>query len=310
VKQSNSSRRLALLGGAGFIGRNLAEALRARGHGVVVVDPSLPAAAPPGSMQLDLAQRERLQKLLQVHEVDTVIHLASLLLPGSDAAAFEREIAEVLAPSFALMDYCARASIRVVVFSSGGTVYGDPGPSVVHESQPLAPKSRYGLAKVMLEEYARLCQRSLGLRCIVLRPSNPYGRHQRLNGAQGLVAVALGKALAGEPLEVWGDGEAVRDYVDVRDLADAVVQLIESDMLDTTLNIGSGVGHSVNEVVELVRRVTGLPLTLERRPARSVDVRRVVLDTHALAAAIRWRPTPLEEGLRAFHREVLSTHGA
>jgi UDP-glucose 4-epimerase len=298
-----------LLGGAGFIGRNLAEALRARGHGVVVVDPALPASATAGSIQLDLAQRDRLQRLLQLHEVDTLIHLASLLLPGSDAAAFEREIAEVLAPSFALMDYCARASIRVVVFSSGGTVYGDPGPSVVPESQPLAPKSRYGLAKVMLEEYARLCQRSLGLRCIVLRPSNPFGRHQRLNGAQGLVAVALGKALAGQPLEVWGDGEAVRDYVDVRDLADAVVQLVESDTRDAILNIGSGVGHSVNEVVELVRRVTGLPLPLERRPARSVDVRRIVLDTRALAAAIRWRPTPLEEGLRAFYRELLSTHG-
>jgi len=298
-----------LLGGAGFIGRNLAEALQSRGHGVVVVDPALPASTPTGSVQLDLAQVERLQRLLQLHEVDTVIHLASKLLPGSDAAAFERELVEVVVPSFALMDYCARASIRVVVFSSGGTVYGDPGPSIVHESQPLAPKSRYGLAKVMLEEYARLCQRSNGLRCIVLRPSNPYGRYQRLNGAQGLVAVALGKALAGESLQVWGDGEVVRDYLDVRDLAGAVVQLVESDAVGTTFNIGSGVGHSVNEVVELVQSVTGRPLKLVRGPARNVDVRRVVLDTTALAETICWRPRTLEQGLREFHRELLSAHG-
>jgi UDP-glucose 4-epimerase len=296
------------LGGAGFIGRNLAQALRERGHGVLVVDPALPSPVAE-AVPLALAEREHLQGLLQSYRVDTVVHLASLLLPGSDAAAFDREVAEVLAPSFALMDHCARASIRVVLFSSGGTVYGDPGPGAAHEDQPLAPKSRYGLGKVMLEEYARLCERLHGLRCLVLRPSNPYGRHQRLNGAQGLVAVALGKALAGEPLEVWGDGEAVRDYLDVRDLADAVAQLIESEAEGTTFNIGSGVGHSVNEVLELVQSATGRPLTVVRRPARSVDVRRIVLDSSALAASIRWRPRPLEEGLRDFHRELQSVHG-
>lgn len=306
--QSNPSRRLALLGGAGFIGRNLAEALRARGHAVLVVDSRLSASTTADAATLPLAEREQLQTLLRLHEVDTVVHLASQLLPASDAAAFERKVADVPAPRFALMDYCARAGTRVVLFSSGGTVYGDPGPGLIREDQRLAPQSRYGLAKVMLEQYARMCQRLHGLRCLILRPSNPYGRHQRLHGAQGLVAVALGKALAGESLEVWGDGEAVRDYLDVRDLADAVVQLVESGAEGASLNIGSGVGHSVNEVVELVQRVSGRRLEVLYRPARGVDVRRIVLDTAALAASIRWQPRPLEDGLRDFHHELLAAH--
>ena len=308
--QSNLSRRLALLGGAGFIGRNLADALRARGHVVLVVDPRLPASATADVALLPLVERERLQALLRLHAVDTVVHLASLMLPASDAAAFEREVADVLVPSFALMDYCARSAIRVVLFSSGGTVYGDAGPGPIREDQRLAPQSRYGLAKVMLEEHARMCQRLHGLRCLILRPSNPYGRHQRLHGAQGLVAVALGKALAGESLAVWGDGEAVRDYLDVRDLADAVVQLVESGAEGASFNIGSGVGHSVNEVVECVRHVTGRRLEVLHRPARGVDVKHIILDTAALAASIRWQPRPLEDGLRDFHRELLAAHVA
>ena len=308
--QSNLSRRLALLGGAGFIGRNLADALRARGHVVLVVDPRLPASATADVALLPLVERERLHALLRLHAVDTVIHLASLMLPASDAAAFEREVADVLVPSFALMDYCARSAIRVVLFSSGGTVYGDAGPGPIREDQRLAPQSRYGLAKVMLEEHARMCQRLHGLRCLILRPSNPYGRHQRLHGAQGLVAVALGKALAGESLAVWGDGEAVRDYLDVRDLADAVVQLVESGAEGASFNIGSGVGHSVNEVVECVRHVTGRRLEVLHRPARGVDVKHIILDTAALAASIRWQPRPLEDGLRDFHRELLAAHVA
>jgi UDP-glucose 4-epimerase len=299
---------VALLGGAGFIGRNLAEALRLRGHRAIVVDPMTGAAPSPDAFAIALAERSALEDLFARQQVDTVVHLASLLLPSSDAAAFEREMAEVLAPSFALMDSCARASRRFVLFSSGGTVYGDPGPSPAREDQPLAPKSRYGLAKLMLEEHARLAHRQLGLPCLVLRPSNPYGRHQRLNAAQGLVAVALGKALAGAPLEVWGDGEAVRDYLDVRDLADAVVRLVDSGA-EGTFNIGSGVGHSVNEVIELVRRTSGRALEVVRRPARSVDVRRIVLDTSALRSAIDWRPRSLQEGLADFHRQLLAGHG-
>lgn len=297
-----------LVGGSGFIGRNLRESLVLRGHDVLVADPRVADAPAQQAHRLALTQGAAIEQLLSSHGVDTLVHLASVLLPSSPSAQFEREVAEVLSPSFALMEACARTSVRFVLFSSGGTVYGDPGCDPVPESQPLAPRSRYGLAKLMLEECARMCHRLLGLQYLVVRPSNPYGRHQRLDGAQGLVAVAMGRALTGTPLEVWGDGEGVRDYLDVRDLCCAVADLLEGGASNTVFNIGSGIGHSVNEVIELVRQVSGRDLQLVRHPARATDVRRVVLDTAALQAAIDWRPRPLREGLQQFHGELTAGH--
>jgi UDP-glucose 4-epimerase len=298
-----------LVGGAGFIGRNLCETLRRRGHRAIVVDARLPQPTPPDEYGVALVERAALEDLLHRHEVDAVIHLASTMLPSSPAAQFERELTEVLAPSFTLMDACAAAAVDFVLFSSGGTVYGDPGPRRAGETQPLAPKSRYGLAKVMLEDYARLCHRMSGLRSLVLRPSNPYGRHQRLDGSQGLVAVALGRALSGAPLEVWGDGEGVRDYLDVQDLSRAVVDLLERGIVDATFNVGSGTGHSVNEVIYAVQQVSGRALNVMRRPARDTDVRRIVLDTSALSQAVDWRPLPLLDGLQRFYLELTQGHG-
>jgi UDP-glucose 4-epimerase len=119
------------------------------------------------------------------------------------------------------------------------------------------------------------------------------------------VAVAFGRALSGAPLELWGDGESVRDYLDVQELCRAVAGLLERGAANAVFNIGSGVGHSVNEVIELVQQVSGRELHVVRRPARTTDVRRIVLDTTALSAAIDWHPMPLRQGLERFHRELI-----
>lgn len=299
--------RVLITGAAGFLGRNLSEALVRAGHEVTPVD-RLERGTMPGLHSLPLTALDDLFGLMKARRVEVVVHLACGLLPSSNAEAFVREQHEVLAPSFALMDECARQGIRFVLFSSGGTVYGDAGPGPVHEAHVLAPKNLYGYSKLVLEEYARLRQRSDGLPCLVLRPSNPYGAHQRLRGAQGLIAVAIGRVLSGEPLEIWGDGGAVRDYLDVRDLSAAVVALIEAGTSGCTLNVGSGVGHSILDVLEIVRTVTGRELEVHRRPARGVDVRSVVLDTRALAASIPWAPRPLAAGVADFWRWI-QAHG-
>lgn len=300
--------RVMVTGAAGFLGRNLTEALARAGHEVTPVDRQ-ERGAMPGLHSLPLTALDDLFALMRARRIEVVVHLACGLLPSSNAEAFAREQHEVLAPSFALMDECARRGIRFVLFSSGGTVYGDAGPGPVHEAHALAPKNLYGYSKLVLEEYARLRQRSDGLPGLVLRPSNPYGPHQRLRGAQGLIAVAIGRALSGEPLEIWGDGGAVRDYLDVRDLSAAVVALIEAGTSGCTLNVGSGTGHSILDVLEIVRAVTGRELQVLRRPARGVDVRSVVLDTHALAAIIPWAPRPLAAGVADFWRWI-QAHGA
>ena len=303
--------RVLLTGGAGFLGQNLNEALVAAGHSVTLVDRTERATV-PGLHCLPLTHQAALFDLLKAARIEVVVHLACGLLPSSGAEAFLREQHEVMAPSFALMDECARAGIRFLFVSSGGTVYGDTDVARVREDHALAPRNYYGFSKVALEQYAQFSHRSHGLDYLVLRPSNLYGQHQRLHGAQGIVAVALGRASSGEPLEIWGDGNAVRDYLDVRDWSAGVVALLEalaqSKVRHRTVNIGSGVGHSINEVLALVRETTGRELRVHQRPARGIDVRCVVLDTRALAETIAWAPRPLATGIHDFWR-WLETNG-
>jgi UDP-glucose 4-epimerase len=299
--------RVLILGGAGFLGRNLQEALGAAGHSVAVVDHAGRAAS-EGHHCLALTDQDRLFDLMREQGTEVVVHLTCGLLPSSDADDFAHEQRAIIEPSFRLMEQCARLGIRFVLFSSGGTVYGESHGERVREDHLLAPKNYYGLSKVMLESYAQLCQRMHGLRYLLLRPSNPYGRHQRLQGAQGLIAVALGNMLSGRALQVWGDGSAVRDYLDVGDLAAAVVSLIDRGVVDRTFNIGSGVGHSLNEVLAMLREVTGRALPVQYHAARSVDVQSIVLDTSALAAVIPWQPRPLRLGLADFWRSLGELH--
>lgn len=299
--------RVVLIGGGGFIGKNLAEAFGNAGHDVLVI--ARTAAASPNHQQVaSLEDTSRIVQLIESHRSEVVVHLASGLLPSSPFTSFLNEQSALLTPSYRLMNHCAERGLKFVLMSSGGTVYGEVGEHPVREDHPRNPKNYYAFSKLALEDYAFLCHRQQGLQYLVLRPSNPYGRYQNPNGSQGIVAVSLGRALRGESIEVWGDGSVVRDYLDVGDLAQAVVALVEAGTVNTVLNIGSGVGHSLEELFRVVRQVTGRSLPIVYRPGRGGDVRRIVLDTSALAEIISWQPRSLESGVANFSRWIEDEH--
>lgn len=299
--------RVALVGGGGFIGRNLAEAFSTAGHDVLVL--ARRRNALPNHQELaSLEDTGHLFQWIESHRSEVVIHLASGLLPSSNFASFLTEQSALMVPSYHLMNHCAERGLKFVLMSSGGTVYGDVGDQPVREDHARVPKNYYAFSKLALEDYAFLCHRQQGLQYLVLRPSNPYGKHQNPNGAQGIVAVSLGRALRGEPIEVWGDGSVVRDYLDVADLAQAVVSLVEAGIVNTVLNIGSGVGHSLEELFRVVRQATGRSLSIVYRPGRGSDVRRIVLDSRALAQIIPWDPRSLELGVVNFSRWIADEH--
>lgn len=299
--------RVALVGGGGFIGRNLSETFSKAGHDVLVIA-RRGDALPNHRVLASLEDTSCLFQAIESHRSEVVIHLASGLLPSSSFSAFLSEQSALMVPSYQLMSYCAERGLRFVLMSSGGAVYGDVGEQPVPEDHARVPKSFYAFSKLALEDYAFLCHRQQGLQYLVLRPSNSYGKHQNSNGAQGIVAVSLGRALRGEPLEVWGDGSVVRDYLDVADLAQAVVALVEAGTVNTVLNIGSGVGHSLEELFRVVRHATGRSLSIVYRPGRGCDVRRIVLDTRALAQLIAWHPRSLESGVESFSRWIADEH--
>ena len=145
--------------------------------------------------------------------------------------------------------------------------------------------------------------RTKGLNYLIVRPSNPYGHGQNLYGKQGLVAVAIGKILKGEPVDVWGDGSAVRDYIYIDDLAKVFAQLIEKDVKNTTLNVGSGRGYSVNDVLAFLKIVTQKDFKINYQNPRPVDVSNMVLDLKNLKQYVDIEFTPFMEGIKKFYEE-------
>jgi UDP-glucose 4-epimerase len=141
-----------------------------------------------------------------------------------------------------------------------------------------------------------------GLDYAVLRLSNPYGERQNPYQPQGAIAVFLRKALNDKPIEIWGDGTVVRDYVYVGDVAEAFVRALERSTAPKVFNIGSGEGRSLNEIIQIISTIHGRPLTVNYQPPRKIDVPVNVLDISLARTHLNWQPkTPLHVGIHHFY---------
>lgn len=304
-----NKKSILFIGGAGFIGSSIIRRLQ---HGDYEIHVCEPIGA--NTQRLDgleakvhhalLSDIESVRKIIQENDIEMVVHLVSTLIPGSTYEDYKEEYKNVIFPSIELMELCAERKVRFVFFSSGGTVYGNRTDVLpFKETDAMNPISYYGWSKQMMENSIQFMNRTVGLDYLVLRPSNAFGHGQNLYGKQGLVAVTIGKLLRNEEIEVWGDGFAVRDYIYVDDLANIFVKLIEKDVHNTTLNIGSGRGYSVNDVLAFLKIVSGKDLKIVYRNSRSVDVSNMVLDTTRLKEIINYELTPFMDGIRKFYEE-------
>jgi UDP-glucose 4-epimerase len=173
----------------------------------------------------------------------------------------------------------------------------------VPESHPLGPLCSYGVVKVAIENYLHMHDELYGLTANVLRVSNPYGAYQHHIGVQGIIPTFFRKIADGRPIEVWGDGSVVRDYIHVSDVVSALLSAGARD-LSGTFNIGSGVGHSVNEILDIVRRQMGRVVEVRYLPQRKFDVERIYLDISRARAELRWQPLlSLEAGCALYWQD-------
>lgn len=253
----------------------------------------------------ELSDLDFVQSVIEANQIDTVVHLVATIIPGSAFEDYKQEYQHVIFPTIELMQICAQRRIRFVYFSSGGTVYGNrTDMTPFKETDAMAPISYYGWSKQMMENSILYVHRTAGLKYLILRPSNPYGHGQNIHARQGLIAVAMGKILAGEPIEVWGNGSNIRDYIYIDDLAEAVVQLLEKNVYNTTVNIGSGEGASINDIIHILRDVVDEEVKVDYKPARSVDVSHMILDTTRLKSYINMEFTPLKDGIELFYNDI------
>jgi UDP-glucose 4-epimerase len=269
-----------LLGGAGFIGRALARRLQ-REKGAVHV--------------FGRGQEAELEHVLP--QCGTVVHLACSTTPSASANTPSLELGN-LALTLRLLDLLkAQPQIHLIFFSSGGTVYGNPQILPVTEDSPLSPLSNHGASKISQESFCEAL-RTLGHAVTILRPSNAYGPGQTLKGGFGLVRTILEHLRLGTAMEIWGDGGSVRDFVHVDDVAEVCARLVSHPEDKGTYNLGSGEGHSVNEVLRMVETVSGKIVDRTYRPARAVDVRDIVLDISLVKRRLSWSPQiDLKEGI-------------
>ena len=308
-------QNILFIGGGGFIGSNIIrtlERLKIKEDGLktYVLEPPFANVSRLIGLNVKIFRGELLdfdfvQSIVETNNIDTVIHLVATIIPGSDFEDYKREFQQVIFPTIELMQYCAQKDIRFVYFSSGGTVYGNrTDMTPFKETDEMAPISYYGWSKQMMENSIHYVHRTAGLKYLILRPSNPYGHGQNIHAKQGLIAVALGKILAGESITVWGDGSNVRDYIYINDLCEVFVQLLEKDICNTTLNIGSGVGASINDIIASLREVVSEEVKVDYLPARSVDVAHMILDTAELKKHVNITYTPLKDGIAQFYQDV------
>jgi len=230
---------------------------------------------------------------------EVVFHLVSTTLPGPSNLDPVSDVQSNLVGSIRLLQRAVATGVRRVVFvSSGGTVYGVPTSVPISEDHPTTPICSYGIVKLAVEKYLHLFRHLHGLESVVLRLANPYGERQHPQASQGVIAVFLAKALRGEPLDIWGDGSVVRDYVYISDVVRALLAAMVYEGVHRVFNIGSGHGSSVNEVVAAIETAIGVPAERRYLDARPFDVQTNVLSIERAQRELSWTPqVELLEGI-------------
>ena len=187
---------------------------------------------------------------------------------------------------------------KLLFVSSGGTIYGSPTTLPIIEASPTDPVCSYGITKLTIEKYLALFNRLYGLDYTIVRPSNAYGIRQNPNGIQGAISVFLGKVAGNEPIAIWGDGEVVRDYIYIEDLVDGMHKAATTTTTERIFNLGSGTGHSLNQIIETIRSLTGKDVRVDYKEKRVFDVPEIYLDITRARKLLCWAPaTSLEIGI-------------
>jgi UDP-glucose 4-epimerase len=289
-----SGRHVLVLGGGGFIGRHVVDAILAEGGEVSVMDLHQPDDADPRITWFcgSLGRSDAVAAAAQ--GCDTAIYCAGHSLPATGNRDVAGEITDHVVTSVRVAEICAAQGVKRFLFSSsGGTVYGTDNVAPMAETSPTLPKTAYGASKLAIEHYLRVVGAHQSMRTISFRIANPYGEGQHSGRGQGFIAAAMAAAFSGEELSIWGTGDVVRDFVYVGDVARAFASACTYEGPHDLFNIGKGEGASLLEIVAQVESASGRKINLKLCPERSIDVQRNVLDIARARAELGWSPDTL-----------------
>lgn len=275
-------KKVLIIGGNGFIGRSVVEKFVLEGVEVSVIDKN-EIDIKNFSVKYytgDIFAIEEYQKLIE--EQDAIVYLVSSILPNSSLSesktGFIKEIPYILN----LCEICKDANVKRIIFaSSGGTVYGKNGVDINLETSPTFPINNYAILKLAIENILIMYNRVFDMENIILRISNPYGKGQKLSSGVGAVTTFAVNIVNEKPITIFGDGENIRDYVYIKDVANAFLLSLNWNMnkdIIPIFNIGSGEGKSLNQLIELISRVLKVKTVIKYDHNRKQDIRKSILN--------------------------------
>ncbi|SDR05962.1 UDP-glucose 4-epimerase [Brevundimonas sp. 374] len=300
-RNDESLNLILVIGGSGFIGQHFRDFARGRCDVVYVLRSGAQEQleANTGETFIDADSFEGAVGDQIIQQASAILYLRSASVPGTFEANPDGELDFNATPALRFFTRCARLNLdaRVIFTSSGGAVYGARQQAPITEAQPTLPISAYGYGKMIIEDGLRLLSRSRGQRFSILRLSNPVGRYHT-NPRQGLVPAAFHAVRTAQSLPLFGTSN-VRDYVDADDVAAALMAAacdVSSEC--RTLNIGSGKGLSIAQMIKLIETTLSLTVPVKIEPARQVDVPYVILDCSNAERQLGWRAsTPISQTL-------------
>ena len=298
---------ITILGAAGFIGTNLLIGLAKNSeNNITAVDKSETYFSHLKNLNLtNVIFKESSLDVDSDYDslisgADIVYHLISTTVPTTSNQHITQELQSNVILSSNLFEAYNRKKVKKVVFiSSGGTVYGKEHNCPLNEDSPTNPITAYGIQKITIEKLLYLYKYMYNLDYRIIRLANPYGPYQRPNGILGAVTTFVYKALAGEAIDVYGDGSVIRDFIFIDDAIRAIQKIVNGDEMFKTYNLGCGYGTSIKQVLDCVRKTLGIDLVINYKESRKVDVPVNYLDIHRYETAFgALNPTSLEEGIK------------
>jgi UDP-glucose 4-epimerase len=303
-----------VIGANGFLGSHVVDALVGAGHEVTAFD-RFRSTPPAFSSEVRMITGDFLSRgdlEAAVVGQDNVFHLLSTTTPATAESDPTLDVRTNVAQTVELLEACVEAGVSHVYFAStGGAIYGSQGLAEYAETDRALPVSPYAIGKLTIEHYLHYFGTRYGLESTSLRISNPYGPRQRPNRRQGLIPIALRQIALGQPVTQFGDGEMVRDYLYSADLVTMLMAMVGTPNRFDLYNIGSGVGNTVIEVFDALRRVTGRDFEVVTAPQPPTFVDRVVLNIDRFTSefgAVDF--TPLDEGIALTWRDMEEARGA
>jgi UDP-glucose 4-epimerase len=295
--------KILVTGGAGFIGSHVVDKFIEAGHMVSVVD-NLSTGHPSNInpdcrfYNVDVLSPE-LGRVFRSERPEAVCHHAAQIDIRRSLFDPEYDTEVNVVGTVNVLEGCRENGIKTFIFaSSGGSIYGEPDSLPADETYPSRPTAPYGAAKAAGEQYVELFGRMTGLRYVNLRYGNVYGPRQDPMGEAGVVAIFMNRLLSGTQATIFGEGNQVRDYVFVSDVAQANLRALGSSS-SGTFNIATGVGTSVNALYEMIRAETASDMMPRYQPARLGEVGRIILDCRLAESGLGWTAaTKLRDGLK------------